>query len=84
MSLYLDTSCLLKMLFPEPETRRVMQLVAVEEHVVISTLARLETVVRPPDHSNARSGRSLLNGRFAGSPPSNRRTYHEPVRTART
>ena len=47
MSLYLDTSCLLKMLFPEPETRRVMQLVAVEEHVVISTLARLETLVNP-------------------------------------
>lgn len=46
MSLYLDTSCLLKMLFLEAETRRVMQLVAVEEHVVVSTLARLETVVQ--------------------------------------
>lgn len=46
MSLYLDASCLLKMLFPEPETMRVMQLVAAEEHVVVSTLARLETLVQ--------------------------------------
>ncbi len=46
MSLYLDSSCLLKMLFPEPETMRVMQLVAAEEHVVVSTLARLETLVQ--------------------------------------
>ena len=42
MSLYLDTSCLLKLLFPEPETARVMQLVVTEEHVVVSTLAHLE------------------------------------------
>ena len=46
MSLYLDSSCLLKMLFPEPETMRVMRLVAAEEHVVVSTLARLETLVQ--------------------------------------
>jgi predicted nucleic acid-binding protein len=36
----------LKVLFPEPESRRVMQLVSAEEHVVVSTLARLETVVQ--------------------------------------
>jgi predicted nucleic acid-binding protein len=46
VSLYLDASCLLKLLFPEPETGRVMQLVAAEEHVVVSTLARLETLVQ--------------------------------------
>ena len=46
MSLYLDASCLLKMLFPEPETMRVVELVAAEEHVVVSTLARLETLVQ--------------------------------------
>lgn len=46
MSLYIDTSCLLKVPFPEPETARVMQLVAAEEHVVVSSLARLETVVQ--------------------------------------
>jgi predicted nucleic acid-binding protein len=46
VSLYLDTSCLLKMLFPEPETSRVIQLVAGEEHVVVSSLARLETLVQ--------------------------------------
>jgi predicted nucleic acid-binding protein len=36
----------LKVLFPEPESRRVMQLVSAEEHVVVSTLARLETVAQ--------------------------------------
>jgi predicted nucleic acid-binding protein len=36
----------LKVLFPEPESRRVMQLVSAEEHVVVSTLTRLETVVQ--------------------------------------
>jgi uncharacterized protein with PIN domain len=46
VSLYLDTSCLLKVLFPEPETSRVMQLVAAEEQVVVSSLGRLETVVQ--------------------------------------
>lgn len=44
MSPYLDASCLLKLLFPEPETSRVLQLVAAEEHVVVSTLARLEAL----------------------------------------
>jgi hypothetical protein len=46
VSLYLDTSCLLKTLFPEPETERVIRLVAAEERVVVSTLARLETLVQ--------------------------------------
>lgn len=46
MSLYLDTSCLLKVLFREPETNRVMQLVAAEEHVVVSSLGLLETLVQ--------------------------------------
>jgi predicted nucleic acid-binding protein len=46
VSLYIDTSCILKLLFPEPETDRVMQLVAAEEHVVVSSLARLEAIVQ--------------------------------------
>ena len=46
VSLYLDTSCLLKLLFPEPETARVMQLIAAEDHVVVSTLAHLEALVQ--------------------------------------
>lgn len=46
MSLYADTSCLLKLLFPEPETPRVVALVAAEEHVVVSSLARLEACVQ--------------------------------------
>jgi predicted nucleic acid-binding protein len=46
MGLYLDASCLLKVLFPEPETPWVMQLIAAEQQVVVSTLARLETLVQ--------------------------------------
>ena len=44
MSLYLDTSCLLKLLFPEPESRRVAQLIEAESSVVVSALARLEAL----------------------------------------
>ena len=46
MSLYLDTSCLLKLFFDEPETERTMELVAREERVVVSSLARLEAVIQ--------------------------------------
>lgn len=46
MSLYLDTSCLLKLVFPERESARVAALVAVEERVVVSTLAHLELRVQ--------------------------------------
>jgi len=42
MSLYLDTSCLLKLFFVEPESARVGELVTREPQVIISTLARLE------------------------------------------
>jgi predicted nucleic acid-binding protein len=61
VSLYLDTSCLLKLLFPEPETNRVMELVAAEEHVVVSTLARLEAFVQV----HARAAGGLLTARAA-------------------
>ena len=44
MSLYLDTSCLLKLLFPQPESRRVAQLIEAESSVVVSALARLEAL----------------------------------------
>ena len=46
MGLYLDTSCLLKLVFPERESARVAALVAVEEKVVVSTLAHLELRVQ--------------------------------------
>lgn len=46
MSLYLDTSCLLKLLLPEVESRRVAEIVAAEEHVVVSTLAQVEAEVQ--------------------------------------
>lgn len=65
MSLYLDTSCLLKLLLPEPESRRVAEMVAAEEHVVVSSLAKLEAVVQvhwrvAGGHLKRASARSLL------------------------
>ncbi len=46
MGLYLDTSCLLKLIFPEPEARAVAWLVAKESRVVVSSLTRLEALVQ--------------------------------------
>lgn len=46
MPVYLDTSCLLKVFFPEPETLRAMELIARESHVIVSSLARLEALVQ--------------------------------------
>jgi predicted nucleic acid-binding protein len=46
VALYLDTSCLLKTLFPEPETARVLKLCAAEPRVIVSTLAKLEASVQ--------------------------------------
>ncbi len=42
MSLFLDTSCLLKEVLLEPESSRVLGLVALESRVVVTTLTRLE------------------------------------------
>jgi predicted nucleic acid-binding protein len=42
MSLYLDTSCLLKLVFIEPDSGRVHELVQAEPQVLVSTLAELE------------------------------------------
>jgi predicted nucleic acid-binding protein len=56
MALYLDTSCLLKLFFREPETTRTMELIALEEHVLVSTLTRLEALV----HVHARVTTKLL------------------------
>jgi predicted nucleic acid-binding protein len=53
VALYLDTSCLLKMLFPEPESARVLALCAVESRIVVSSLAKLEAAVQ-------------INARYAG------------------
>lgn len=46
MSLYLDTSCLLKLVFPEPESARVSALCAAEQRVVVSSLSLLEATVQ--------------------------------------
>jgi predicted nucleic acid-binding protein len=44
LSLYLDTSCLLKLLFPEPETAAVAVTIEAEDRVVVSSLGRLEAL----------------------------------------
>ena len=46
MSLYIDTSCLLKLFFPERDSSAVAELVGAEDQVVVSTLAHLELHVQ--------------------------------------
>jgi predicted nucleic acid-binding protein len=59
MSLYLDTSCLLKLFFPEPESARTAFLVSRERRVAVSSLARLEALVQ----IQARAAGGLLSAR---------------------
>ncbi len=54
--LYVDTSCLLKVFFPEPEAR-VFELIAQEPRVIVSSLARLEALT----HIHARVAGQLLS-----------------------
>jgi predicted nucleic acid-binding protein len=44
--IYLDASCLLKLLLEEPESTAVRQAVATEDEVLVSELAELEAVVQ--------------------------------------
>jgi predicted nucleic acid-binding protein len=44
MALYLDTSCMLKVFFPEPETGKTLAAISAESRVVVSSLVRLETL----------------------------------------
>ena len=44
--IYLDTSCLLKLLLDEPESEAVRLAVAGESEVIVSALTELEAVVR--------------------------------------
>jgi len=44
--LYLDTSCLLKLFFPESESLRVAAIIGDEGRVVVSLLAKLETLIQ--------------------------------------
>jgi predicted nucleic acid-binding protein len=57
MALYLDTSCLLKGFFPEPETAATVALIAREPHVIVSSLARLEALV----HIHGRVAAKMLS-----------------------
>jgi predicted nucleic acid-binding protein len=44
--IYLDTSCLLKLLLEEPESGAVRSVVDVEDEVIVSSLTELETEVQ--------------------------------------
>lgn len=44
--IYLDSSCLLKLLLDEPESEAVRRAVAAEDDVVVSALTELETAVQ--------------------------------------
>lgn len=45
-ALYVDTSAFLKLLWTEPETSRVEEILAAEDEAVVSDLARLELTVQ--------------------------------------
>jgi predicted nucleic acid-binding protein len=62
MALYLDTSCLLKAFFPEPETARTLELISAESQVVVSSLTRLEAF----SQIQARVAGGLLSSARAG------------------
>jgi predicted nucleic acid-binding protein len=57
MALYLDTSCLLKVFFPEPETERTLMLIAADPRVLVSSLVRLEIL----SQIHARAAAGLLS-----------------------
>jgi len=63
MSLYLDTSCLLKLLFAEPESAKTSLMLAAEPRVLVSSLARLEALVQ----IQGRAAGGLLTSRSAVS-----------------
>jgi predicted nucleic acid-binding protein len=46
VSLYVDTSCIVKVLFPEPESDRVAEMFSREPRALVSSLTRLETLVQ--------------------------------------
>ena len=46
MSLYIDTSALLKLFFVEPESERAVLMIMAESHVTVSSLAQLEALVQ--------------------------------------
>ncbi len=79
-ALYIDTSCVLKLLWSEPETQRTVQLLQQEREVVVSDLVWLETKVRIQGRHAAgllgkKGARNLLAvaAELVGSPPFERR-----------
>ena len=46
MSLYIDTSALLKLFFSEPESVRTSEIVSRESDITVSSLARLEALIQ--------------------------------------
>jgi uncharacterized protein with PIN domain len=46
VSLYIDTSCFLKLVFSEPETLDLTRLMSGESRIVVSALTRIEALVQ--------------------------------------
>lgn len=76
MSLYLDTSVLLKLIFLEPETQAALDVIEQEAEVIVSSLTRLEAItaiyarkqsglIRP---ANARKRIAMLDKLLATTP----------------
>ncbi|MEO5957728.1 MAG: type II toxin-antitoxin system VapC family toxin [Opitutaceae bacterium] len=91
MSLYLETSCLYKLVFPEPETAEVSRLLRLEEQVLVShlTLFELEQQISTRQltgnisRAEATRARTLLAGICATPPFVVKATAHDLAQTAR-
>ncbi|MBI5396228.1 MAG: type II toxin-antitoxin system VapC family toxin, partial [Verrucomicrobia bacterium] len=64
MSLYLDTSVLLKVFFNEPESAKTAVLIGREPHITVSSLARLEALVQIQRHVAAALVRAEMADRL--------------------
>jgi len=91
VSLYLETSCLYKLVFPEPETAAVTRLLHNEEHVLVShlTLFELEQQILTRQltgnisRTEATRARTLLAGLCSSPPFVIKATSHDLAQTAR-
>jgi predicted nucleic acid-binding protein len=76
VSLYIDTSAFLKLIFAEPESPRASELIRRESDVTVSSLARLEALVQIQRHATAglitpakaRERRAMLQSLLATAP----------------
>lgn len=80
MSLYLDTSCFLKVFFPEPETQATIALIGAEPEVVVSSLGRLVQIQARVAAREQNATAVWLMARFQDAAARTRRTVRQLVR----